>query len=133
MVLNRICTFRKQDGERCRSTPMRDSDFCFWHDPDHAEEAEQARRLGGQRRRREKITEGAYDLEGLDTVEGIRRLLQVALLDAVGLENSVARSRVIISGALAAAKLLEVGEQEDRLAAVEAALGPRLVSTNRRR
>jgi hypothetical protein len=133
MVLNRICTFRKQDGERCRSTPMRDSDFCFWHDPEHAEEAEQARRLGGQRRRREKITEGAYDLEGLDTVEGIRRLLQVALLDAVGLENSVARSRVIISGALAAAKLLEVGEQEDRLAAVEAALGPRLVSTNRRR
>ena len=133
MVLNRICSFRKQDGERCRSTPMRDSDLCFWHDPDHAEEAEQARRLGGQRRRREKITEGAYDLEGLDTLEGIRRLLSVALLDAVGLENSVARCRVIISGVQAAAKLLEVGEMEDRLAAVEAALGPRVVSQTRRR
>jgi hypothetical protein len=106
---------------------MRDSDFCFWHDPDHAEEAEQARKLGGQRRRREKITEGAYDLEGLDTIEGIRRLLNMALLDAVGLENSVARSRVIISGVLAAAKLLEVGEQEERIQALEAAIGPRIV------
>jgi hypothetical protein len=112
---------------------MRDSDLCFWHDPDHVAEAEQARRLGGQRRRREKITEGAYDLEGLDTLEGIRRLLSVALLDAVGLENSVARCRVIISGVQAAAKLLEVGEMEDRLAAVEAALGPRVVSQTRRR
>jgi hypothetical protein len=106
---------------------MRDSDFCFWHDPDHAEEAEQARKLGGQRRRREKITEGAYDLQGLDTIEGIRRYLEVAMSDLMGLENSVARSRTLISGALAAAKLLEVGEMEERMQAVETALGPRVV------
>jgi hypothetical protein len=72
------------------------------------------------------------DLEGLDSVAGIRRLLHVALLDAVGLENSVARSRVIISGVLAAAKLLEVGEQEERLQAIEAALGPRLIKRGAR-
>ena len=132
MVLNRICSFRKQDGERCRSTPMRDSDLCFWHDPDHAEEAEQARKLGGQRRRREKITEGAYDLQGLDTIEGIRRYLEVAMSDLMGLENSVARSRTMISGALAAAKLLEVGEMEERMQAVETALGPRVVKRGSR-
>jgi hypothetical protein len=112
---------------------MRDSELCFWHDPEHAEEAAEARKLGGQRRRREKATEGAYDLEDLDTIEGIRRMLNVALLDAIGLENSVARSRVIISGVLAAAKLLEVGEMDERMQAVEAALGPRVVSTTRRR
>jgi hypothetical protein len=96
------------------------------------EEAEKARTLGGQRRRREKITEGAYDLEGLDTVTGIRRVLEVALLDLMSMENSVARSRTLISGALAAAKLLEVGEQEERLQALEAALGPRVVKKGRR-
>jgi hypothetical protein len=77
---------------------MRGEELCFWHDPDHADEAEQARRLGGQRRRREKITEGAYDLEGLDTVAGIRRLLHLTILDTLGLENSVSRSRALFAG-----------------------------------
>jgi len=30
---------------------MKGEDFCFWHSPEHAEEAEEARRLGGLRRR----------------------------------------------------------------------------------
>jgi hypothetical protein len=132
-LLQRTCAFIKHGGERCRQAPLQGEGLCFWHHPDHVEEAEQARKLGGQRRRREKITEGAYDLEGLDTVPGIRRLLQVALLDTLGLENSVARSRTLIAGTLAAAKLLEVGEQEDRLAAIEAALGPRAVRPESRR
>ena len=59
-------------------------------------------------------------------------MLEIAVLDALGLENSVARSRVLISGVLAGAKLLEVGEMEERMAAVEAALGPRVVAGKRR-
>ena len=132
MVMKSTCKGISKGGERCQAKPLRDSDFCFWHDPDHAEEADKARSLGGQRRRREKITEGVYDLEGLDTVIGIRRVLEVALIDLMGMENSVARSRTLISGALAAAKLLEVGEQEERLQALEAALGPRVVKKGRR-
>jgi hypothetical protein len=126
------CKGISKGGERCQAKPLRESDFCFWHDPEHAEEADQARKLGGQRRRREKITEGAYDLQGLDTIEGIRRYLEVAMSDLMGLENSVARSRTLISGALAAAKLLEVGEMEERMQAVETALGPRVVKRGSR-
>jgi hypothetical protein len=132
MVMKPACRGISKGGERCQAKPLRDSDFCFWHDPEHAEEADKARSLGGQRRRREKITEGAYDLQGLDSVEGIRRVIEVAFIDLMGMENSVARSRTLISGALAAAKLLEVGEQEERLAAVESALGPRVVKKGRR-
>ena len=132
-MFQRICKGNKKDGDRCRQAPLADSDFCFWHDPDHAEEAEQARKLGGQRRRREKITEGAYELEELDSIPALRRLLHIAVVDALGLENSVARTRVLIAGVQAAAKLLEVGEIEERLQAVETALGPRVVSSNRRR
>ena len=129
----RSCAGIKQNGERCRQAPMLEEDFCFWHHPDYSEEAEQARRLGGQRRRREKITEGAYELENLDSIPALRRVLTIALLDALGLENSVARSRVLISGVVAGAKLLEVGEMEERMAAVETALGPRVVQTKGRR
>jgi hypothetical protein len=126
MLGSRGCKGIKQGGDRCLATPLRDSEFCFWHDPEHQTEAAEARRLGGLRRKREGTLQGAYDLEGLDTVVGIRRLLEIALLDSLGLENSVARSRVLIAGVLAAAKLLEVGELEERMAAVEATLGPRL-------
>ena len=128
----RGCKGIKQGGERCLAPPLREGDFCFWHDPEHQTEAAEARRLGGLRRRREGTLQGAYDLGGLDSVAGIRRLLEVALLDTLGLENSVARSRVLIAGVLAAAKLLEVGELEERMAAVEAALGPRVVNQWRR-
>lgn len=129
MVSKRACKGISKGGERCSAPPLNDRDSCFWHDPEHQTEAAEARRLGGLRRKREGALEGAYDLQGLDTVAGIRRFLQIGLMDLVGLENTVARDRVIFTGVLAAAKLLEVGELEERLEAVEAALGPRLQST----
>ncbi len=112
---------------------MRDSPFCFWHSPDHAEEAAEARRLGGLRRRREKTLAGAYEIEGLGSVVEIRRIVEIAVLDALSLDNSVARGRLLVACALAGAKLLEVGELEQRLEAVEGALKPRLVKAGGRR
>jgi hypothetical protein len=100
---------------------LRDGSFCFWHDPEKAEEVAEARRLGGHRRRRERTLAVAYDLAGLGSIDAIRRIIEVAIFDVLGLDNSLNRARVLISGALAAAKLLETGELEERLAALEAA------------
>lgn len=122
-MVARACTGTRPDGTACRSTPQRDSAYCFWHDPVKEEEAAEARRLGGLRRRREKAVAGAYALESLTTTDAIRRLLDIATLDVLGLENSIARARVIVAIAMAAAKLLETGELETRLAALEAAHG----------
>ena len=122
-MVMRTCGFLLPNGRPCRAWSLRDGPFCFWHAPDREEDAVEARRLGGLRRRRERTVAGAYDLAGLGSVEAIRRLLEIAVLDALGLENSIARARVLISGALAAARLLETGELEARLAALEASLG----------
>jgi hypothetical protein len=122
----RTCSFVKENGERCQSAPLQEGDFCFWHDPDHAKEAADARRLGGLRRRKEKVTSGAYDFEGLSNVEQVRRLLEIAALDALGLENSIARSRTLAYLAQVAVKLLEVGELEERVRELESVLFPRL-------
>ena len=65
----------------------------------------------------------AYDFEGLGSTESIGRIIEIATLDALGLENSIARCRVLIAAAMAASRLLEVGELEARLTALEAALG----------
>ena len=92
------------------------------HSPEHAEDVAESRRLGGLRRRREVAVAGAYDFAGLQTVADIRRLLEVAVLDTLGLENSIARARTLAYMATSAIKLLEVGELEQRLASLEAAV-----------
>jgi hypothetical protein len=121
MVVNR-CTGSLPDGRGCRAWPLQGEPFCLWHSPAREEEAAEARRLGGLRRRRERTVSGAYDFAGLGSIESIRRILEIATVDALGLENSVARARVLIAAALAATKLLEAGELEQRLAALEAAV-----------
>lgn len=117
------CAGERPDGRRCRSWPIRGEPYCLWHSPDREEEATEARRLGGLRRRREKAVSGAFDFDGLDSVQSIRRLVEIAAIDTLGLENSIVRSRTLISAAMAAAKLLETGELEARIATLEAAIG----------
>ena len=118
----RRCAFRKENGEPCRAAPLTDKNLCFWHCPDHAEDVAEDRRLGGLRRRRDVAVAGTYELNGLVAVADLRRLLEIAALDTLGLENSIARSRTLGYLVGVAAKLLEVGELEERLAYLEAAV-----------
>ena len=123
MLISRRCAYAKADGQPCRMAPLHDRPYCFSHDPERAEDAAEARRIGGLRRKKEGTIAVAYDLPGLDTVAGIRRLLEIVKIDGVGLENGVARLRVLISTAVAAMNLLKVGELEDRIATLEQAVG----------
>src|SRR5450759_239999 len=125
MVIKRRCAFAKSDGEPCAMAPLRDRPFCFAHDPERAAEAAEARRLGGLRRRKEGTIAVAYDLPGLESVAGIRRLLDIVVTDGVGLDNGIPRLRVLISTAVAAMNLLKVGEPEERLAALVGVIGHR--------
>lgn len=122
MLISKRCAYAKADGQPCRMAPLHDRPYCFSHNPERAAEAAEARRIGGLRRKKEGTIAIAFDLPGLDTVAGIRRLLQIAATDAVALDSGIPRLRVIISAATAATNLLKVGELEDRLAHVEAAV-----------
>lgn len=124
MVVDRTCKATKEDGKRCRAAPLHQSNFCPMHDPEHAREMAEARRLGGLRRRKEKAVAGAYDIEGLENVTQVRRLVHIAVVDTLSPENSVARSRTIAYLAQVALKTLEVGEFEERLTVLEQAIKP---------
>ena len=121
-MTNPACSGVKENGLPCRSPKLRDSDYCLMHAPEHAEDMAEARRLGGLRRRREVAVSGAYELNGLETVADLRRLLLIAALDALGLENSISRSRTLGYLVGVAGKLLEIGEFEQRLTTLEAAM-----------
>lgn len=121
----RACKYIKSDGLPCRAPPLQDNNFCRMHSPEHADEVAESRRLGGLRRRREVAVTGAYEVGDLGSIGGIRRVLEIAFLDTLGLENSVARSRALAYLASVALKALEVGEQEHRIEALEAAVSTR--------
>ena len=121
-MAQRVCRAIKEGGGPCEGTPMRDGEYCFWHSPEHREEAQEARRLGGLRRRRESVVSGSYEIEGLGSAAEIRRLLEIAVTDTLSLENSIARARAIAYLAQTAIRLLETGELADRVDQLEAAM-----------
>jgi hypothetical protein len=121
-VIAKGCSFLRQNGTTCRATPSHETGLCFFHDPAVAKEAAEARRLGGLRRRRKGSVAGAYEFFGLDSVPGIRRLLEIATLDTLALDNSLARSRTLVQVAMGATKLLETGELEQRLEQLDASV-----------
>jgi hypothetical protein len=132
-VVSKTCSYRRETGEACRAAPLRDGDFCLWHDPEHAEEVAEARKIGGSRRKRERTVAVAYDFEGLTSTDSIRRLIEIAVVDTLSLDNSVNRNRTLAYLSQSAVKLLDHGEHEDGIKRLEETLAPRLVNPGRGR
>lgn len=89
------------------------------HSPERKREVQEARRLGGLRRKRESAISSAYQFESLTSVEGIRRIVEVAVLDTLVMDNSIARARTLAYLAQVAIHTLQVGDFETRIAALE--------------
>lgn len=107
------------------AAPLVDEDFCRMHSPKQAEAVTEARRLGGQRRKRDATLATVYDFEGLHTVTQIQRVVEVGIIGALELENSLSRARTLGYLAQVALRALEAGELEERLAVLEATLQAR--------
>jgi hypothetical protein len=127
-MVGRACTHLMANGRPCRATPLRDEPFCFWHAPETAEEAAEARRLGGLHRRKKKTVGAVFGFGGLRTIEDNQTLLETAAVETLSLENSIARNRALAQYASIGAKLIEVGDIEQRLASIELALAARTES-----
>ena len=119
MVVHRQCAFILRSGETCRMHPLQNSEFCWAHSPERKKDVQEARRLGGLRRKRESTISGAYQFESLNSVEGIRRIVLIAVLDALSMENSMSRARTLAYLAQVALHMLEVGDIEQRVSALE--------------
>ena len=116
----RTCVGINAAGGPCRAAPLRDGNLCRMHSPEFATDVAEARRLGGLRRRKETTLAGAYDFDGLASADQILRYLEVAAFDAIGLDNTPNRVRVMAAIAHAAVRVLETFTLEERIAALEA-------------
>ena len=120
-MVGSACTAVRADGRPCRATKLRDEEFCFFHSPETAEEAAEARRLGGLHRRKKKSVAAIYGFAGLRTISDSQTLLETAAIETLAIENSINRNRTLATFVATAAKLIELGELADRVAALEAA------------
>jgi len=119
VVVHRQCAFILRSGETCRMHPLQNSEFCWAHSAERKKEVQEARRLGGLRRKRESTISTAYQFESLSSVDSIRRIVLIAVLDALSMENSMARARTLAYLAQVALHMLEVGDIEQRVSALE--------------
>jgi hypothetical protein len=120
-MVGSACTALRTDGRPCKATPMRDEPYCFLHSPDTAEEAAEARRLGGLHRRKKKSVSAIYAFNGLRTIGDNQALLETVVIETLAIENSIARNRALAGMVATGTKLIEVGDLADRVAALEAA------------
>ena len=123
------CAGVARSGGPCRMAPLKDSDFCWTHDPSKARERAEARQRGGRNRRTPgtvivSLGGGAVPA-GLNDMASIQAGLNLVWRDTLLQENSGSRSRTLVTVLLAAVKCLEVGELEERLEALEQAVNQR--------
>jgi hypothetical protein len=104
---------------------MRGEPFCFWHAPETADELADAQRMGRLHRRKKRTVAAIYGFGGLRTIEDNQALLETITIETMALENSIARNRAVNSMLATGIRMVEVGELEARIEALEAAAGRR--------
>lgn len=114
------CNAKNARGERCKMHPIRGGEYCFIHAPDRAAERAQARRRGGRNSNAPHYADASALPEDVRTLEDARKVLTYTLAEVAGMENSIARARVLLALFDSFVKSIEIGELEARIAALEA-------------
>jgi hypothetical protein len=120
--MSRKCQAAGRDGRPCKAAPLVDGVLCFFHAPETAPEAAEARRVGGLKRRREKTVEVLYGLDGLDGVARLGRVLDFVILETLRLDNGLGRNRTLLLAVRAGMEFVRSTDHEARLTAVETPL-----------
>lgn len=115
------CKARKKDGKPCAAYAGADG-FCTFHSPAHGAARAVGRKRGGERHRVPHAGNADALPKQVRTLDDVLAVLDFALAEALPLENSVQRGRLLVSLALAYVEIIKVGELETRLASLEAAL-----------
>lgn len=111
------CVATTLRGAPCKAFPVAGSRFCLSHDAALASKISAARKLGGQRRRRRASP--APGSVRLRTAEDALALLERAACDADRSDNSAARSRLHVSIAALAVRIIDSTTLAARIEALE--------------
>ena len=113
----KTCKATRVNGGKCKARPLKGRTKCFTHDEKNAKQRAQARRKGGLRTRTPHSDRTLP--EQVRTLDQAREILEYTLSEISQHENSIARARVLIALFDSFIKSIEIGELENRIAALE--------------
>jgi hypothetical protein len=116
------CKAKTQTGKPCKMRPIKGSDYCFNHDPAAAAQRAAARKRGGEARHTAHAGDPAIVPEQIGNIQDARKILDYVKDELLAMDNTIARNRALLALFDSFAKALEIGELEERIAALEARL-----------
>lgn len=114
------CKARTQSGKPCKAAALKGDRFCFTHSGSTRAQQAAARKLGGENRHTPhagKVESIPEDITSLQDAGGI---LSYVLAELIVMDNSIPRARALLALFDSYIKSFEIGELEQRLAALEA-------------
>jgi len=119
--IKRPCQAKKPDGSSCQAAALPDSEFCFFHDPDRADERQAARSFGGSQNRTKTLAADAPDIK-VESCQDVVRLIGETInqVRRGDLDPRVANAIGYLANVLI--KAAEQGDLEKRIADLEAAV-----------
>jgi hypothetical protein len=93
--------------------------YCFTHSPDTRAKQAAARRKGGENRHTPHFADPSLLPAKVEKLEDANKLLTYTLAEVVGMDNSIARARLLLALFDSFVKSFEIGELEQRIAALE--------------
>lgn len=115
------CKGKTQKGVAC-AAPAGADGFCAFHSPAHGKARAEGRKLGGERRRVPHGGDAGKVPTQIRTLSDVLAVLDYSLAEALPMENSVQRGRLLVQIAHAFIEAIKTGELEQRLESIENAL-----------
>ena len=119
------CCGKTRDGSPCGMARLAGSEYCFAHDPRRGRDRAKALVKGGRNRRTAHGSTPPETAPALRSVAAIQAELERAVFDTLQMANSSQRNRTLGYLLGFALRALEIGEIEERLAALESMVGRR--------
>ena len=116
------CIAKTKNGRKCQAQSLKGKVYCFTHEPSNGKVRALARRLGGKRRRVGHVGDVSKIPAQIRTLSDILLVLDYVLLEAMPLENSTQRGRLLVAICGAFINAVQIGEFESRLLTIESAL-----------
>ena len=114
------CHGKNSSGEPCKMAALKGERYCFNHSPNVRREQAAARKRGGEARHTPHFADPSLLPAKVEKLEDASRLLTYTLAEVAGMDNSIARARVLLALHESFIRSIEIGELEQRIAALEA-------------
>lgn len=117
----RLCAAKNARGEPCQAYALTGSRFCWHHAPERAADRAAAHSKGGKARHGRRLNIGEPPPAVLRSPDDALAILEHAVSVALALDPSHAQIRSLVAIVGAWRTVREIGELEQRLAALESA------------